>query len=536
MGAPPARAGAGFGLDAYGIDDRLRLFHFAAQPNRLTYLTILRGFARAKAAYRVRLSPLEVAELIAGQADDLDDNGNPTSDLSLINALDNLTMWGNLDKSQDGARAATVREYRQRMSVYGFTEGGYLAYTAVEKVLSESIDEAKLSRLVFADLLEDLHGLVEANRIGDGEAVHRRLSRLDEALASMAARASRFYLMLGDLARTQDVRPQVFLSHKDALLTHLRDFQSGLRRYTPLLQEAIATVEATGVDQLVDLAARHDERIFRSYEARRQDWRFRWNGLVGWFRDTATSSSDATQLQVATVSAIRDIVSLLRRITEARRGGVSRDSELRHLAAWFTACPDEGGAHALFSAAFNMRQIRHVTIPHPDPELIRPGQSWWDAPSVPVSKSVVERGKHGSPGRPAAVDRNDAARRHLHAEQVAAHEAGRAAALSILEKGVTGRILDEAETQLLKTLLDRALAGRQVVAGQTEGGAGASDGVRMELRPAPGTRTVVTTKGGRLVLDGLVLTVGPATGAALRRPGKRAAASGPASGPDREAS
>ena len=97
------------------------------------------------------------------------------------------------------------------------------------------MDDSDLSRLVFADLLADLTALAAANEAGDAEEVYRKLSRLDRALADIAERAARFYHMLGDLSRTNDARPEVFLAHKDALLAHLRDFHDELQRYTPRL-------------------------------------------------------------------------------------------------------------------------------------------------------------------------------------------------------------------------------------------------------------------------------------------------------------
>ena len=60
--------------------------------------------------------------------------------------------------------------------------------------------------------------------------------------------------MLGDLSRTNDVRPEVFLAHKDALLVHLRDFHDELQRYSPRLREAVVAVEATGLDRLIEAA------------------------------------------------------------------------------------------------------------------------------------------------------------------------------------------------------------------------------------------------------------------------------------------
>jgi hypothetical protein len=109
-------------------------------------------------------------------------------------------------------RAATLAEYRNRHSVYQFTEAGYRAHLAVESVLMASLDDAGLSRLVFADLLADLAALADTNQAGDAEEVFRKINRLDRALADIAERAARFYQMLGDLARTNDVRPEVFLT------------------------------------------------------------------------------------------------------------------------------------------------------------------------------------------------------------------------------------------------------------------------------------------------------------------------------------
>ena len=42
-----------FGIDAFTLDDRLRLFHFAAAEKRHEYLWLLRAFDRARANYQV---------------------------------------------------------------------------------------------------------------------------------------------------------------------------------------------------------------------------------------------------------------------------------------------------------------------------------------------------------------------------------------------------------------------------------------------------------------------------------------------------
>src|SRR5260370_26648092 len=88
--------------------------------------------------------------------------------------------------------------------------------------------------------------------------------------------------MLGDLARTNDTRPEVFLAHKDSLLTHMREFHSELARFAPLLAAAVAEVEATGTERLARLAAAADESLFRGEQERVADWRARRGGPAPW--------------------------------------------------------------------------------------------------------------------------------------------------------------------------------------------------------------------------------------------------------------
>lgn len=478
---------AEFGIDAFAVDDRLRLFHFTAADKRADYLRVLRAFERARANYQVLLHANDVAEILAENSADL------------TPLLDQLHGWRVLDRSYDGARAANLAEYRNRHYVYQFTQAGYRAYRAVEDVLGARVDDAVLSRLVFPELLDDLVTLARANADGDAEEVYRKLNRLDSALADMAERAARFYLLLGDLSRTTDSSAEVFLAHKDALLAHLREFTSELARYTPKLAAALGEVEASGVDRMVTFAASVDERIFRSPAERLADWRHRWDGLVHWFR---ANPSEAERLQAGTVSAIAGVLALLRRVTESRRGGVSRESQLRHLAAWFTGAASDEAAHALFAATFNLGAPRHVGVVHPDAELISTRRSWWEAPPVEISRTLVETGKPPSPGAPARVERNDASRRRLRDAQVAEQQARRAAATA-LASGVYGRTLDEEETELLLALLDIALGARVPVSGMTSGSA---YGVKLTLSPHPESSTVDTVR-GRLHLDRLTLTV-----------------------------
>jgi uncharacterized protein (TIGR02677 family) len=509
-----------FGIDAFTMDDRLRLFHFAAADKRHEYLWLLRAFDRARANYQVLMHASDARAMLDNLAGE-NANAGIVGDVQVL--LDALSEWQVLDRSYDGTRAANLAEYRNRHYVYQFTQAGYRAYRAVEEVLGAGLEDAQLSRLVFPDILADLVTLAEAARGGDAAEVYRKLSRLDGVLADMAQRAARFYLMLGDLARTNDTRPEVFLAHKDALLTHMREFHSELSRFAPMLADAVAEVEAVGPDRIAALAAEADERLFRAPAERVADWRHRWGGLVQWFganRFAASARSEAERLQDATITGIANVTALLRRVTESRRGGVSRESQLRHLAQWFASVPADADAHALFQAVFGLGIPRHISAGYEDPDLIPGRLSWWEAEPVTLSRTLVRTGRAQSLHGPGKIQRNEQERQRLRAEQLKATAQRRAATAQLASDGVYERVLDEPEVQALLGLLDVALSARvpvsRAVGTRAPGpvATGSAHGIRLTLRPSAGSTTVRTVRGS-LHLDGLRLEVSEARGAAL---------------------
>jgi uncharacterized protein (TIGR02677 family) len=491
----------------------MRLFSYVTAEHRLAYLWVLRAFDAARVNYHVLMHTDEVASTLDGLAESTPDCPKSV-DLELPRLLDALVEWGVLDRAQDATRASNLAEYRNRHSVYQFTEAGYRAHRAVENVLAATMDDSGLSRLVFADLLADLAALAQANADGDADEVYRKLSRLDRALADIAERAARFYHLLGDLSRTNDSRPEVFLAHKDALIAHLRDFHDELQRYSPRLKEAVHVVEQTGLDRLVEAAAEADERIFRTPAERIEDWRRRWQGLRSWLAPPgAEQASEADRLADSTIGAIGDVLALLRRVTEARRGGVSRESQLRHLAAWFTAAASEDAAHTLFDAAFGLGGPRHVGVAFEDAERIGGGASWWEAPAVELSRTLVETGRDpGSRNQaPARLDRADQGRARLRAARLVDERRLVDAAAGLGGLGAAGgAVLDETQLEVLLRLLDLALMTRH---GRQRGPIGAAaHGVRLELTPRVSGFATVVTKDGQLRIDGFELTITPATG------------------------
>ncbi|WP_188545336.1 TIGR02677 family protein [Rhodococcoides trifolii] len=475
----------------------MRLFSFATAEKRSDYLRVLRAFEQARTGYVVLLHAGEVADLLPG---------DHLTRIEIAPLLEQLHSWGVLERSYDGTRAATLAEYRNRHYVYQFAQVGYQAYRAVEDVLAARPEDASLSRLVLPELLADLDELATANATGNSDLVYRKLNRLDSALTDMATRAAHFYLSLGDLVRTTEVTPESFLAHKDALLSHMREFSLDLARFAPKLADAIGRVESTGIEALLDRAARSDERVFLTPDERRDDWKSRWTGLVHWFVSASQRTAsglptaegeltEADRLREGTMSAIAAVLSLLRRVTETRKGGVSRESQLRHLAGWFAAAPTEDAAHALFGAAFGLGRPRHLSMVHPDDDIIPANRSWWDAPPVEISRTLAETGRPPAAGAPARVQRNDAGVRRLRERQLDDQRRRANAAASLAAADLYDRVLTDEETEVLLRLLTAAMSARVPTVGRITDSSAADSGVKLIVSNGAGYSAVRTARG-----------------------------------------
>ena len=536
----PGTAQASLDLDALAVSDRFRLFNFTRRDDHLAYLWVLRALERLRAVHHVQAHPEDVAQALAELATAHEDVPGEFDDLTALRGrLDALASDQILHRLEDAARAGSLARYRNRQSVYQFSELGYRAYTAVEDVLRARVRDANLSRLVFSDILEDLRALHAAVRDADGDQVYRRLSRLDTVLDDLRAlgkttasgdhdqvyrrlsrldtvlddmsrRAAQFHLTLAELMRSTDTSPEAFLKYKNALLTHMTDFMAELDRYLPRLAAAITAIDAAA---MLALVVRADDRPFLSDEDKHDDWRRRWAALRAWFAEDDPESR-ALGLRTATRAAVSAVIALLRQVTEAQRGGVNRSSQLRHLAEWVYACPDEPAAHALMTAGFNLRTARHVGGAHDDADQISSRATWWEAPGVDISVTLFRRGKTPTPGVPQPARNNPAVKAELARRQAEQRAAERAAARSLLMAGPHDRVLDEAETRVLLRLLTLATEARTVVAGRLATAAGGNDILTMRLVPSE-TGGAVRTQHGILHLPGFEMRLEPAS------PGRR---------------
>ncbi len=504
----------------------LRVFSYTVESQSALYRSIVRVFAEAKARYRIQMRGEEIlpelGRLGAGHlvpADGLD------------RALDQLVDWGNLRRSHDTGRVATLEDFRRRHFVYQLTPAGEAAERAVAMVVAALESSGSLQTVMLSAILRNLRILIAELEAPEPSPARlfEGLFNVSEQFRALAENASTFLAGLHAAIDAGEVHAEAFILYKQAVIEYLERFLSELAGLAPQITRALEQIEGMGVTRLVELAARADQApTLGAVQDPSETLRRRWAGVRAWFLGEGHERPTVELLRGAALAAINRILLVLERLHEKRFRRVNRTADLLRLAGWFEALgarADEEGAHRLYQAAFSLHGARHFGGLHEDPERVRPGTSWWRAEPVPIAPSLRQTGRNTATGRPAQVADHSREKRYL-AER---HQRERAAFLSALER-FAGRgplnlgelpLLTDAEFKLLLQLLDRLLCRRPRPGGQWQ--ARSRDG-RLALRldpPRPGVLAVLRTRAGALTLPAFTLTVSDlATGPpmAVRQP------------------
>jgi uncharacterized protein (TIGR02677 family) len=481
-------------LDAEELD-QLQVLRGAVEPSAPIYAAILSVLVAAKERYQVEVRTEQLAA-------ELSQAGHDASHLA--QQLGQLEDWGAVTWTQDTNRVARLEDFRRRRELWHLTPAGQAAHGAVIRVLGAAEQSGSLQRALFRDIRENLEGLTAAVDDGDATATYLRLRDLDGALRDLAANARDFHATMGELRREHEVAPERFLAYKHLLIDYLQQFLDEVIRYRLTIAALIGDVERRGIDRVVQLAAEGDDSagLFVDVDLAAR-WRDRWEGLVAWFRSGRGRPSGVEELSGATTSAIRDLMALLRRLTESATRPITRASELRHLARWFLRC-DADEAHRLFDASFGLAMPLHMAGAVADPDAESGSASWWEADPVDVPVTLRRYGKRAAPPPPRPADDFSGVKEGL-ADEHGRYRAARAEAASGLgARPVEDRRLPRGEFVLLLELLDRGLH-RRPLSGEFKVEVEA-EGVRLSLATADVT-THVNGPGGALTLDGLALEV-----------------------------
>lgn len=499
--------------DVPGGGGRLPIFSYTVETLAPLYRAVLRLFLDAKGRYRIQFRPDEVATELrrAGFREEVPDGG-------IDRALDQLVQWGNLRRSHDTGRVATLEDFRRRHLVYQLTPAGEAAERAVAEVVAALERSGSLQRVMLGTILRSL-AAIRTELAGEPprpERLFEHLFNVTEQFRALTENASTFLARLHEAIDQGEVHAEAFLAYKQAVLEYLEQFLGELSETAPRITQEIQEIEALGSERLVLLAASADAAPAPlGVQDPAEGLRRKWRGIAAWFVGDGREPATVERLRAAARGAINRILLVLERLHEKRFRRLSRTTDLLRLAGWIDRLADEKTgaerAHRLFQAAFGLFGARHFGGLDEDPDLVQPGASWWEAPPVPIAPALRRTGRISTPGRTAPVVDFSAAKDILTARYRREQEAREAALTRFAGRGPVALAdlppLSRDEFDLLLSLLDRLLSTAPGPAGRRE--ARSRDG-RLRLRldePGVGALATVETAAGRLTLPAYVLTV-----------------------------
>lgn len=433
--------------------EQLAALRSATTENSPLHLAMLATLSEAARAYRLQQRTSEIRRrLTDGGFPDLDDS-------TLRTCLDQLREWRCVDWVQDPhVRAATIDEYLKRHELWEITPIGEATLSAATSLLRVGEESGALQRTMFRQVHNTLDDLTGAISAADAPGVYLHLRTLDLALGQLASNAKEFYATINRIAREERLDDHVFLVYKDQLISYLQNFHDDLVRNRTLIADQFAMLDAKHRSNLLDLAGEGDDSggLFSGGA----DWEQRWDGMLDWFVRGRTGRTEVDALSGATTVAIRELLTLLRRLTEQATRPVNRASELRETAAWFVRCSTDEDAHTLFDAAFGLTPVNHVCHAVADTESEGRFPSWWDVTPVDVHLSVRASGQR--PVRRAPGKRRDysAAKALLAHQREAEIERASATASQLVATDLTNRRISPEEWSTLLRWLDQVLAAR----------------------------------------------------------------------------
>jgi uncharacterized protein (TIGR02677 family) len=337
-------------------------FHHLAAPRVGLYRSILRAFSRAKEHFEISLRPAEVSRWLPA-------DNNELSEDDLVQSLDQLRQWGNLDASQDVSEVQTLEEFNRVRFLYQFTASGEATEQALSAFDQYWLRPGELQTTALRDILqtlEELHRLLSSETLDVGKAV-RALRELTDRFHQLVTRAQSFMRSVQQSIDAPSGEVDLFLRHKEALLNYLERFIGELVLATHRVSTTLREIESSGIERALSGAAEADIADALKPDAQQlasahDEWNLRWQGLRRWFLGDPGIPSQAEVLRARARGAIPALLETVRRFNDRRASRTDRATDFVTLARWFACAPAEGDLHRLWRAAFALTPSRHLRV------------------------------------------------------------------------------------------------------------------------------------------------------------------------------
>lgn len=484
---------------------RLEALRYAVNDEAAQYVAIMRGFTSGLSGLLSDQSAEEVRAALAEVGIELD--------VDTVDArLAYLVEHGNLARSPRETEARTLADYLRNRARYQLTPRGELVHRHVEDLLGQAESAREVSSQMLGAILDGLTGLASYDGVQldaiDPDRLARDIATVFTQFDELVRSTREFYTYLTQVLARFDLDRDEFLAFKGALIDYLQRFVEEIARHMPQVADVLSTLtpvipalcrRANAGLRLVDVDGRQARR---SAGLHPDDW----DGLRSWFTGDGTRQSDADGVRSLATTAMRSLLTNLRRIAGADREH-GRYADLVRLAGWFDTADDDT-AHALWAAVFGLYPARHLGFLSDDPEqAVSAVTSWWHAPRAEVPLLLREQGERHVTGRSGRREDFTAAKAARLAERQRAERERQLAVAELAEhrgRLETVRLSDAARGVLLDVYAAALAAG---VGGHEAAAALPGSSLTVAVHAGSGLQTVVTSPTGRFALIGRCLEI-----------------------------
>ncbi|SDJ12762.1 TIGR02677 family protein [Actinokineospora alba] len=439
----------------------------------------------------------------------------------VANLLEQLHEWGNVDRIHNTHRKGDYQEYLKQDYLYQLTPAGTLVHRELTRIDQELGMTGALQASMLPEVRQALIALSNAFTETDAEKRNQdayiAFTRVVNGFTLLSENAKLFVQGLNrSLHLDSAEKAESFLEYKTMAVDYLQTFSIGIAKFAAGIAEGIEAAENCGLlDVLPEIAAVEAAPTpgVSAVDAATRDaeiMRERWLGLRRWFFHDGDQQPVVTTLADRSVDAISRIMTTVRQLNDERFHRVNRKADLVTMARWFS--DQDTDVVLLWRAGFSLYPARHIGAPHPaEAEAdIRPGVSWWEGVTPPISLRLRTQGPRASGGVASRLPDQRMAKKLLKERQQAEDAVVEAATRSLAGRSPCRLSslshLSAAEFDVLLRCLDVALASRDHDGVQS---AETSDGmIKVILRPpAPGEFTTIATPRGTIGIADFHITL-----------------------------
>jgi Protein of unknown function (DUF2397) len=262
------------------------VFAHLQADNLFLYRRVLSVFVQAQQRFTIALRPSDVCDALQTETTEV------TSAAQVLDALAQLTRWGNLDATQDTADVNTVEEFYRARFLYQLSAAGEAAEGALQYFAHNIGQRGELKAAALRDILQHLEklqiALLHPDELDEALA-HHVLKALVERFQELTSRAQIFLRTVQRPLELHQLEAETFLRFKTQLIEYLERFISELVVAMNQIAERILLLDELGIQRALTLATAHDlaDDILRRRKCARTK---RLNG-VGVGRDYAIGLS-----------------------------------------------------------------------------------------------------------------------------------------------------------------------------------------------------------------------------------------------------